>query len=55
MGLIGMNPKITSTNIHAKFFNFFFSQIHKVPGFLTLLLQVVMSNDVQIPVRQSGR
>ena len=37
------------------FVNFFPSQIHKVPGFLTLLLQVVMSNDVQIPVRQSGR
>ncbi|XP_073245306.1 importin-7-like [Porites lutea] len=30
------------------------NEIHKVPGFLTLLLQVVMSNDVQIPVRQSG-
>ena len=30
-------------------------QIHKVPGFLSLLLQVVMSNEVQIPVRQSGR
>ncbi|XP_020624379.1 importin-7-like [Orbicella faveolata] len=30
------------------------NEIHKLPGFLSLLLQVVMSNEVQIPVRQSG-
>lgn len=30
------------------------NEIYKHPGFLSLLLQVVMSNDVQIPVRQSG-
>ncbi|XP_013147479.1 PREDICTED: importin-7 isoform X1 [Papilio polytes] len=30
------------------------TQIHKIIGFTPSLLQVVMSNDVQIPVRQAG-
>lgn len=30
------------------------NEIHKVPGFVSLLLQVVVSNDVQFTVRQSG-
>ncbi|KAL9955530.1 hypothetical protein ACROYT_G036866 [Oculina patagonica] len=30
------------------------NEIHKLPGFLSLLLQVVMSNEVQTPIRQSG-
>ena len=40
--------------IQSWYFSVHSFQIHKVPGFLTVLLQVVMSNDIQIPVRQAG-
>lgn len=30
-------------------------QIHKIIGFAPTLLQVVMSNEVDVPVRQAGK
>lgn len=33
----------------------YFFQIHKIIGFAPGLLQVVMTNDVDMPVRQAGK
>lgn len=34
--------------------NFTFFQIHKIIGFAPTILQLVMSNDLEMPVRQAG-
>ena len=34
--------------------NFFFFQVHKIIGFAPVLLQVVMTGEIDMPVRQAG-